>query len=271
MTAQGQTQAEERLRLACAIADIASRAGATILRIGAQSRTARRKSDDSVVTDADEAAEALILGELARLIPGVPIVAEEAAARNMPPLPGGSYFLVDPLDGTREFVDGRDEYTVNIALIEAHEPALGIIYAPRMDALYVGTAARAFRGMVVPGMPFDRNAALPIHVRPRRAGLVAFVSRSHADPAGESLLASLGVAERIPSGSSLKFARVAEGAADIYARLVKVHEWDIAAGHALVAAAGGYVTAPDGSAIRYGETDGFSVEGFVAWGARPSG
>jgi 3'(2'), 5'-bisphosphate nucleotidase len=175
MTAQGQTQAEERLRLACAIAGIASRAGATIMRIGAGSHVPRKKSDDSAVTDADEAAEALILEELARLMPGVPIVAEEAAARKMPPLPGGSYFLVDPLDGTREFVDGRDEYTVNIALIEAHEPVLGVIYAPRMDALYVGAAANAFRGMIVPGMPFDRGAALPIHVRPRRGGLVAFV------------------------------------------------------------------------------------------------
>jgi 3'(2'), 5'-bisphosphate nucleotidase len=268
MTAREQGQGGERLRLACAIADVASRAGAVILRIAAENRAPREKRDRSPVTDADEAAEALITKELARLSPGLPVVAEEAAARRMPPLPQGSYFLVDPIDGTREFVAGRDEYTINIALIENHAPVLGVIYAPGIDALYVGADAQAFRGTVLPGMRFDREAAAPIHVRPRRAGMVAYVSRSHADPAGESLLASLGVAERIPSGSSLKFARVAEGVADIYARLMQVHEWDIAAGHALVVAAGGRVTAPDGSPIRYGVKDsGFWVDGFVVWGA----
>ena len=271
MTATGQMQDGKNFRLACAIAGIASRAGAAILKIAGENRPSRKKADDSPVTDADEAAETLLTEELRHLLPGVAIVAEEAAARRMPPLPGGPYLLVDPIDGTREFIAGRDEYTVNVALIVDHAPALGVIYAPRLNALYIGADGRAFRGMVLPGMTFDPKDAAPIRVRSRGAGLVALVSRSHADPAADGFLAQLGIAERIPSGSSLKFARLAEGAADIYARLVRVHEWDIAAGHALVAAAGGRVMAPDGGPIRYGvEDNGFWVDGFVAWGAPPN-
>jgi 3'(2'), 5'-bisphosphate nucleotidase len=270
MSADGPRQSAENFRLACAIGDIASRAGAVIQQIAAENRPSRRKKDDSPVTDADEAAELLLVEELQRLAPGVAIVAEEAAARRMPPRPEGPYFLVDPIDGTREFLAGRDEYTVNVALVVDHAPVLGVIYAPRLNALYVGASGQALRGMVVPGMSFSRDGAAAIHVRPRGAGMVALVSRSHADPAAEGFLSNLGIGEKIPSGSSLKFARLAEGAADIYARLVRVQEWDIAAGHALVVAAGGRVTAPDGSDIRYGEReDGFSVDGFVAWGAPP--
>lgn len=267
MSASSETQGRENFRLTCAIGDIASRAGAAILQIAGQNRPSRKKADDSPVTEADEAAEVLLTEGLQRLLPGIAIIAEEAASRRMPPLPSGPYFLVDPIDGTREFVEGRDEYTVNVALIENHAPVLGVIYAPKRNALYVGTNRRAFRDMVVPGMTFDPRSAMPIRVRPRGAGLVALVSRSHADPAADGFLAHLGIAERLPSGSSLKFARLAEGAADIYARFGRVHEWDIAAGHALVAAAGGRVTAPDGSNIRYGVLDNeFSVDGFVAWG-----
>jgi 3'(2'), 5'-bisphosphate nucleotidase len=268
MSAGGERQSAENLRLACAIADIASRAGALIQQIAAEKRPARSKADNSPVTDADEAAEELLTEELQRLVPGAVVVAEEAAARRMPPLPAGPYFLVDPIDGTREFLAGRDEFTVNVALIDNHAPVLGVVYAPGLNALYVGADDRAFRAMTVPGMTFDRVAATAIRVRPRGAGMVALVSRSHADSASDGFLAKLGIGERIPAGSSLKFARLAEGAADIYARLVRVNEWDIAAGHALVIAAGGRVTAPDGSDIRYGvQESGFSVDGFVAWGA----
>lgn len=271
MSAEGEGQSAENFRLACAIGDIASRAGAVIQQIAAENRPSRRKSDDSPVTDADEAAEALLIEELRRLAPGVTIVAEEAAARRMPPRPAGPYFLVDPIDGTREFLGGYDEFTVNVALVDNHAPVLGVIYAPRLNALYVGTHKRALRAMVVPGMTFDRDAATAIRVRPRGAGMVALVSRSHADPAADGFLAKLGIGEKIPAGSSLKFARLAEGPADVYARLVRVNEWDIAAGHALVVAAGGRVTAPDGGGIRYGvRENGFSVDGFVAWGAAPS-
>jgi 3'(2'), 5'-bisphosphate nucleotidase len=267
MSAEGRRQSAENFRLACAVADIASRAGAVIERIAAENRPSRLKPDDSPVTDADEAAELLLIEEVRRLMPGVAIVAEEAAARRMPPRPTAPYLLVDPIDGTREFVAGRDEYTVNVALVVDHSPVLGVIYAPRLNALYVGAEGRAARGMVVPGMNFMRDDAVAIRVRPRGAGMVALVSRSHADPAADGFLSNLGIGEKIPSGSSLKFARLAEGAADIYARLVRVQEWDIAAGHALVVAAGGRVTAPDGGEIRYGVRDGFSVDGFVAWGA----
>jgi len=270
MSAGGERQSAENLRLACAIGDIASRAGAVIEQIAAENRPSRKKADGSPVTDADEAAETLLTEELRRLVPGPAIVGEEAAARQMPRQPTGPYFLVDPIDGTREFLAGRDEFTVNVALIEDHAPVLGVVYAPRLNALYIGADGRALRAMIVPGMTFDRNAATAIRVRPRGAGMVALVSRSHADPAADGFLNNLGIGEKIPAGSSLKFARLAEGAADIYARLVRVNEWDIAAGHALVAAAGGRVTAPDGSEIRYGvRENGFSVDGFVAWGAQP--
>src|SRR5690606_22860150 len=217
---------------------------------------------------ADEAAEEIIQAGLRRILPGVPVIAEEAASRAAPAHPGGNYWLVDPIDGTREFIAGRGEYTVNVALIEDHAPVLGVIYAPQLRLLFAGAAGRAWRDTVDPGAKFDPGRASPICARPRPEKLVALVSRSHPDRASDEFLARLPLAEKILLGSSLKFARIAEGTADVYARLAPTNEWDIGAGTALLAAAGGTVTAPDGGRIGFGMREtGFQVGGFVAWGA----
>lgn len=268
MTQPSPTSDGDMQQLAAAIADLASEAGARILAIAAEGASARAKADNSPVTAADEAAEAILCEGLAKILPGVPVIAEEAVARQAPARPSGAFLLVDPIDGTRELIAGRGEYTVNVALIVEHAPSLGIVYAPGLGELYLGAGGRATRCEIVAGTRFDPERALPIRARPRPPALAALVSRSHPDAQSDRYLATLPVAERIPLGSSLKFARLAEGAADVYVRLGTVSEWDIAAGHALLDAAGGRVLAPDGSALRYGmRAQGFRVEGFVAWGA----
>ncbi|HEY7458795.1 MAG TPA: inositol monophosphatase family protein [Xanthobacteraceae bacterium] len=258
----------EATRLLSSIADLASAAGARVVELAAAAP--RRKPDDSPVTAADEAAEAILCDGLARLLPGLPIIAEEAVSRRTPALPSGPYLLVDPVDGTRELVAGRNEYTVNVALVEAGAPVLGVVYAPALMSLYAGSGDEAFRAHVPPGADLDRDTIVPIRARPRPKQLIAVVSRSHPDEGSERFLAELPVEKKLPMGSSLKFARLAEGAADVYPRHFTVSEWDIAAGHALLAAAGGTVTAPDGGALVYGNDAGFRVGGFIAWGAPPS-
>ena len=270
MTAARRTDRGELMRLVAEIADLASEAGARILSIAAENRAPRTKPDLSPVTAADDAAEEVIIDGLERILPGVPIIAEEAASRGSLPRPRGSYLLVDPIDGTRELIAGRGEYTVNIALIEEHAPVLGVIYAPQFRSLYAGAAGIALCHTVEPGANFSIGSATPIRARQRPDKFIAMVSRSHPDRASDEFLARLPVAEKIPLGSSLTFARLAEGAADIYARLAPVNEWDIGAGHAVLAAAGGEVTAPDGKPVVFGlREDGFLVRGFVAWGAPP--
>jgi 3'(2'), 5'-bisphosphate nucleotidase len=268
MTAARPTDRGEHMRLVAAIADLASEAGARILHINAQNLPPRTKPDRSPVTAADEAAEEIIVEGLERILPGVPVIAEEAFSRAKLPRPRGNYLLVDPIDGTRELIAGRSEYTVNIALVENGVPALGIRYAPQLDTLFAGAAGTALRGSIHAGDKFAIDSATPIRARPRPEKLTALVRRTHPDPKGEEFLARLSVGQKIPLGSSLNFARLAEGAADIYARLAPINEWDIGAGYALLTAAGGEVTAPDGSPISFGtREDGFGVEGFVAWGA----
>lgn len=262
----------EAEHLLASLASLASRAGARILEIVATDLATRAKPDRSPVTAADEAAEEIILAELERLLPGVPAVAEEAVARGVRFAEAGRYWLVDPIDGTKELIAGSGEYTVNIALIENRRPVLGIIYAPMLRALYAGGAGGAQRQTVVPGAAFDPARAEIIHTRPRPASPVAVISRTHRDRASEEFLARHGVTEILPLASSLKFARLAEGAADLYARLATVNQWDIAAGDAILTAAGGSVTLPDGSPLLYERTGAnFKVEGFVAWGAKPAG
>jgi 3'(2'), 5'-bisphosphate nucleotidase len=260
---------EETTRLLAPLADLASRAGARILQFAADDLAARIKQDRSPVTAADVAAEAILSDGLERILPGVPIVAEEASARE-PPRAAAAYWLVDPIDGTRELLAGRNEYAVNIALIADHAPVLGLLYAPALETLYVGVAGRALKAELAPGARYDDTRANPIRTRPRPERLVALVSRSHKDAAGDEYLARLPVARKIPLGSSLKFARLAEGGADVYVRLATINEWDVAAGHAVLAAAGGAVTAPDGGALRYGlPRSGMTVRGFLAWGEPP--
>jgi 3'(2'), 5'-bisphosphate nucleotidase len=270
---QGQMQSPSAIsngelqRLAAVIADLASEAGARILAIAEQGAVARAKADMSPVTVADEAAEAILCEGLAKILPGVPVIAEEAVARLGCARPDGAFLLVDPIDGTKELIAGRAEYTVNVALIVDHAPALGLVYAPGQNRLYLAARGQATRSELAAGARFDAARATPIRARKRPKTLAALVSRSHPDAQSDRYLATLPIGERIALGSSLKFARLAEGAADIYVRLGTVSEWDIAAGHALLEAAGGGVTAPDGAALRYGLRDDFRVNGFVAWGA----
>lgn len=258
-------------RLLAPIAELASSAGARILEVAARGDAPRTKADASPVTAADEAAEAFLIEGLQRIFPGVPVIAEEAVARHGAARPAASYLLVDPIDGTRELLAGRGEYTVNIALIENHRPTFGVIYAPALQLLYASGDKAAWRGSLAPAGMLNPDDLLPIRARPRPARLTALVSRSHPDAVSDRFLDRLAIEERVQLGSSLKFARLAEGGADIYARLATVNEWDVAAGHALLTAAGGAVTAPDGTALTYGTREsGFHIEGFVAWGAPPA-
>lgn len=230
------------------------------------------KADSSPVTAADRDAETLILQALSRLAPGIPVIAEEAVAAGSVPEIGNVFFLVDPLDGTREFINKRDEFTVNIALIEDGVPTLGIVYAPALSALYLtdgpGRAVEACVAPVLEGAQAPPFELTRIEARfPDPAALVAVASRSHSTPETESLLARYPVAARRNAGSSLKFCLLARGEADIYPRLGPTSEWDIAAGHAILAAAGGSVTKLDGAPLRYGKREArFLNPHFIAWG-----
>ena len=238
---------------------IAFRAGAAILRFDCRNVSMRQKADESPVTLADEAAQAVILRALTEAFPGVPIVSEEA---DQPESPGATFFLVDPLDGTREFLAGRDEYTVNIALVRGGVPVVGVVGAPALGLVWRGGAGRAERVNVADGTPSGRCT---IKTRPWPSERVAAVSRSHYEAASAAFLQRFAPITELTCGSALKFCRVAEGAADLYPRLAPTSEWDVAAGHAVVVAAGGLVTAPDGADLAYGRA-GFRGAGFVAWG-----
>jgi 3'(2'), 5'-bisphosphate nucleotidase len=238
------------------------RAAAAILAIAPGALDTRFKADKSPVTAADEAADAVIAQGLARLMPGIPVVSEES--RDRPAALGQTFVLVDPLDGTKEFVAGLAEYTVNLAIVTGGEPIAGFIAAPALGSLYRGVV-----GQGAERLDLDRSAAtVAIRCRPAPAsGLVAVASRSHFTPATAEFLQRVGTASQISCGSSLKFCRIAEGAADVYPRLAEMSEWDIAAGHALVTAAGGLMTTPSGVPLRYGNAaQGFNVPGFIAWG-----
>jgi len=248
---------------------LVSEAAAVIQRIGPEAAARRTKADRTPVCDADEAAEAVLLDGLARIMPGVPVVSEEACARGVRPRPGTRFFLVDPLDGTREFLAGLDEFTVNVALVADGVPELGIIAAPAQGRIWRGAAGRGGERLdLAPGaVPAAARNLTPLRPRRRPAnGLVAAVSRSHLDPRTAAFAANLRVAEQMVCGSSLKFCRLAEGVADVYPRLAPTSEWDIAAGHALLTASGGAISAPDGAPLAYGRADeDFRVPGFVAW------
>jgi 3'(2'), 5'-bisphosphate nucleotidase len=228
---------------------IAARAAAAIRQLGAKSL--RRKADGSPVTAADEAAEAVIWQGLEDLAPGLPIVSEERSAQNEPHAPAlesATYFLVDPLDGTREFIAGRDEFTVNIALISAGAPILGVIAAPAVDVSWRGIVGRGADRISLSA----KGQPVAIRTRTRPASPLIMVSRSHLDDRTKAYLARLPHGLPEPCGSSIKFCRIAEGAADLYPRLAPTHDWDVAAGHAIVVAAGGDVRAANGSTLVYG-------------------
>ena len=250
------------------VASIASYAGELTLRA---SRTPRKKHDSTIVTDADLASERHILAELAKLFPSIPIISEEAVAAGATQQPAALFWLVDPLDGTTEFAAGSDEFTVNIALIADGAPLAGWIGAPGFGRLYRGAVGYGAERFDLPsgGRIASGSARRSICARPRmNDDLVVLHSRSHLDPASEAYIAALAPCRRVASGSSLKFCEIAEGEADIYPRLAPVSEWDIAAGHAIVAAAGGHVTTPNGDPLTYGHIEqNFRVPGFIVTGA----
>lgn len=245
---------------------LVARASALIREIAARGPGHRLKEDKSPVTVADEAAEALILEGLAHLLPGVPVIAEEMAAKGNVPALDTSFLVVDPLDGTKEFIAGSDQFTVNVGIVTRGVPVAGIIAAPNRGLVWRGVVGvRAERLRLLPEGTDD---AQPIHTRRWPAAApVALTSRSHLDPATAAFLTRLDPVERQPMGSAIKFCLLAEGAADVYPRLATVCEWDVAAGQALLAAAGGVVTAPGNKPLAYGRAaQDFRVPAFVAWG-----
>jgi 3'(2'), 5'-bisphosphate nucleotidase len=263
--------AGEYARLLKPLAELAAAAGRRILETAPADLLPRSKADHSPVTVADEASETILRQGLERLLPGVPVIAEEGVAAGDRPEPGGEFFLVDPLDGTREFLAGLQEYAINLALVRGGIPKIGLIYAPATGILYAGCETSAIRAALPAGGDFDGAQAAPIRVRPRPARLVVAVSRSYPDSETERFLATLAIERRLVMGSALKFAALAEGLADAYPRLAPLSEWDVAAGHALILAAGGSVQAPDGGALAYGaRARNFRLGGFIAWGGPPA-
>jgi 3'(2'), 5'-bisphosphate nucleotidase len=231
---------------------ITARAAEAILAL-ARRPDVRTKADGSPVTAADKAAEAIICEGLRRISPNLPIISEEQAAEKKPgPIKSGSYFLVDPLDGTREFVAGRDEYTVNIALITEREPQLGVICAPASGTIWRGIVSKGADR--IEGAITNRPASIRVRPQPRDE-VIVMTSRSHLNAQTQAFVEALPWASVIQIGSSVKFCWIADGKADLYPRLAPTHDWDIAAGHAILQAAGGSVTSPDGSAVVYGTKD----------------
>jgi 3'(2'), 5'-bisphosphate nucleotidase len=269
LTLTGDFTRGEAAPILDALTTVVSHAAATVLTARAAALNTRSKSDLSPVTTADEAAEAIILEGVGRVLPGLPIVSEEAAYRTRPEAFDGDFVLVDPVDGTRELVAGRDEFTINVAVVRGGHPVLGIIAAPARGLVWrtaAGGGAERFR--LAPGAPAAMaQQCTPIRSRPFAGGpLVAAISRSHLDPQSQALLARLAGAETMASGSAIKLCWIADGSADLYPRLAPTREWDVAAGHAIVAAAGGVVTRGDGEPLFYGRrAHDFLIPSFIAW------
>ena len=253
------------------LTDLVIRAGAAILAVNRAAMRIDGKGDGSPVTEADLAADRIIAEGLARLVPEVPFLSEERVEQAKPPYEG-SFFLIDPLDGTKEFVAGRNEFTVNLALVTNGTPLLGIIGAPALGLIWRGLVGRGADRLKTR----EGSVAEPIRTRslPKRgAPWTAVVSRSHLDSRTEAFIAARPGAVREALGSAVKFARVAEGEADIYPRLAPTGEWDVAAGHAVVTAAGGKITDAQGADLQFGKgrqglkgQQGFIVPEFIAWG-----
>jgi len=245
---------------------LAERAGQVILEYYQSATAQRLKADASPVTEADDAAEALIVPALQVLTPDVPVISEEAvAAGHIPEVHGPSnpsdrFWLVDPLDGTKEFISRNGEFTVNIALVENGRPLLGVVHVPALATTYGG---------IVPGLARRRHGKTTQAIvarKPPDDGVIVLSSRSHGDAdAMDAYLDAERVRGHVTAGSALKFCLVAEGIADLYPRLGRTMEWDTAAGHAVVVAAGGRVTTLDGAELIYGKP-GFDNPHFVARG-----
>lgn len=260
----------ERDEIADILAEISISAGAIIIDIVERGYNTRVKPDGSPCTEADLAAQEHILAELADRLPAVPVLAEEMLAEDMDDLraraPGAAlsrFLLVDPLDGTRDFMGGSPEYSVNIALIDAGRPVAGVICAPGIGRLWVGGARARTGGLDEPASARRRITTRPIPPQ----GPVGLSSRRHGDVGSEAFLTLMKVTQRHQTASSIKFGLIAEGSADVYPRFGTTMEWDTAAGQAIVEAAGGVVVTLDGKPLTYGHREcGFRNEAFIAWG-----
>jgi 3'(2'), 5'-bisphosphate nucleotidase len=251
------------------LTELVAQAGAAIMSINRATMAHGQKIDGSVVSEADAAADTIIEQGLARLAPEIPVLSEERTHLAARPY-RNHFFLVDPLDGTREFISGTDEFTVNIALVACGQPVLGVVGAPALGIIWRGIVGVGAERLMVTKDASVLSEGEPIKTRPHPgpgAPWIVSVSRSHGDARTEAFIAERPGAIRQTLGSAIKFCRVAEGGADIYPRLSPTSEWDVAAGHAVVTAAGGRVTNGRGQALLYGEErDGFLVPDFIAWG-----
>src|SRR6185369_3373723 len=242
------------------------KAGEAILAVNRAAMRVDGKQDGSPVTEADLAADRIIADGLAQLAGDVPTLSEERTQLASPPF-RDSFFLIDPLDGTKEFVAGRDEFTVNLALVTEGTPVLGIVSAPALGLIWRGIVGRGAERLTLgTGKPLIeqlRTRPCPPHGQPWTVA----VSRLHGDARTEAFIAARPGAVRCELGSAVKFGRVAEGAVDIYPRLSPTSEWDVAAGHAVVTAAGGRITDSSGAALVFGTgRKDFIVPEFIAWG-----
>jgi len=244
-------------RLTDDLAVAACEAGEAILEIVRRGFEIESKHDSSPVTEADRAAELIILAALARAAPGIPVIAEEEVAAGRIPAHDQTYVLVDPLDGTKEFIRGGEDYTVNIGLIDNGSPKLGVVFAPATGRLHGGCVGEG-------AWVEEAGHRMSIRTRARGDLVTAVASKSHLNQATiDYLEAAVGRCGYVAIGSSLKFCIVAEGKADIYPRAAPTSEWDTAAGHAVLLAAGGLVDGPDGTPLRYGKK-AFLNRAFVA-------
>ena len=250
--------------LAKSLVKLALTAGHEIMSIYATEFSTQTKNDLSPVTEADEVAERIILAGLARLDPETPVISEEAASAGRIPQVSNRFYLIDPLDGTKEFVSRNGEFTVNIARVENGIPVMGVVYAPAIKRIFWGDMAEgAAEGKVDTD---DRVAWKQLRVRSCPVeGATVVASRSHRDAATDDFLKTIKVAKLVSAGSSLKFCLIAAGEADLYPRFGRTMEWDTAAGHAILLAAGGKVLNSEGFPLNYGKRErGFDNPGFIA-------
>jgi 3'(2'), 5'-bisphosphate nucleotidase len=255
------------------LTEIVARAAAATLATPFSSIATRIKTDLTPVTAADELSEAIILEGLAKILPGVPVIAEESVGHAQPSSLDPTFVLVDPLDGTREFLAGRDEFTVNVAIVTRGVPIAGVIAAPARGLLWRGIVG-GYAGGLAERLHLRLGAGqakaygrMPIHTRPAPGRLTIATSRSHLDEATEDFLARLPSAKRYLCGSSVKFCYLAQGEADMYPRLSPTREWDLAAGCAILIAAGGAVISPQRGQLQFGRlSEKFLVPGFIAMG-----
>jgi 3'(2'), 5'-bisphosphate nucleotidase len=254
------------------LTEAALAAGRAILEVHKAGPHVSYKGDCSPVTEADQRAEAIILAALAVSFPDIPVIAEESVAAGiLPDTSGQDFFLVDPLDGTKEFIGGYDDFTVNIALIRDGRPVLGVVLAPSRQIAWTGDGKTAKKLLLTEKL--DIIERHPIHTRGLPAAPIALISRAHCTAETEAFVAEKGILNFISIGSSLKFCMLAEGNADIYPRFSRTMLWDTAAGDAVLRAAGGITLDPSGNALTYHvrecTIDGLANSNFVAWGQAP--